>query len=74
MAACRICGEPAEDIDRGLFEGDGFGCKTHGEFRVAGSVFAESKERSRRQWENALEIAKRRAPQGERPLITTYDL
>ena len=44
MAACPICGEPAEDIDRGLFHGSGFGCKTHKGFRVAASVFAEQKE------------------------------
>jgi hypothetical protein len=73
MAKCPICDEPAEAIDQGLLDGFGFGCKTHGEFRVAGSVFAEPKERTRRQWENALTISKRRAPQGERPLITTYD-
>jgi hypothetical protein len=72
-AACPICGEPAEQIDRGLFDGSGFGCKTHREFRVASSVLAEKNERPRQQWQNALTIAKRRAPQGARPLITTYD-
>jgi hypothetical protein len=45
----------------------------HGEFRVAGSVFKESRARTRQQWENALVLAERRAALGTRPLIATYD-
>src|SRR5207244_12796284 len=56
-----------------LFDGAGFSCKRHGEFRVAGSVFKESRARTRQQWENALVLAERRAALGTRPLITTYD-
>jgi hypothetical protein len=73
MPQCPICKSEAEKIDLGLFDGTGFSCKRHGEFRVADSVFRESKERTRRQWENALMLAERRAALGTRPLITTYD-
>jgi hypothetical protein len=45
----------------------------HGEFRVAGSVFKESRARTRQQWENALVLAERRAALGPRPFIATYD-
>src|SRR6266487_5867294 len=38
----------------------------HGEFRVAGSVFKESRARTRQQWENALVLAERRAALGTR--------
>jgi hypothetical protein len=70
MPQCPICKSEAEEIDVGLFDGAGFSCKRHGEFRVADK---ESKERTRRQWENALTLAERRAALGTRPLITTYD-
>ena len=45
----------------------------NGEFRVAGSVFKETRARTRQLWENALVLAERRAALGTRPLITTYD-
>jgi hypothetical protein len=73
MPQCPICKSEAEEIDLGLFDGAGFSCETHGEFKVAASVFAESKERTRLQWENALAMAKRRAAPGDRPLITLFD-
>jgi hypothetical protein len=73
MPECPICKSEAEEIDRGLFDGTGFHCETHGEFRVAASVFAETKERTHEQWENALTMAKRRAVPGGRPLITIFD-
>ena len=73
MPQCPICKSEAEEIDLGLFDGAGFSCKRHGEFRVAGSVFKEPRARTRQQWENALVLAERRAALGTRPLITTYD-
>jgi hypothetical protein len=73
MPQCPICKLEAEEIDVGLFDGAGFSCKRHGEFRVADSVFKESRARTRQQWENALTLAERRAALGTRPLITTYD-
>jgi hypothetical protein len=69
MPLCPICKSETEEIDLGLFDGTGFDCKTHGRFRVAGTVFAENKERTRGQWENALTVAKRAAPAGALPLI-----
>jgi hypothetical protein len=71
MPQCPICKPEAEEIDLGLFDGAGFSCKRHGEFRVAESVFKESRARTRQQWENALTLAERRAALGTRPLITT---
>jgi len=69
MPQCPICKSEAEEIDLGLFDGAGFSCKRHGEFRVAGSVFKESRARTRQQWENALVLAERRAALGTRPLM-----
>jgi hypothetical protein len=43
MPQCPICKSEAEEIDLGLVDGAGFSCKRHGEFRVAGSVFKESR-------------------------------
>ena len=73
MPQCPICKSEAEEIDLGLFDGAGFSCKRHGEFRVVGSVFKETRARTRQQWENALVLAERRAALGTRPLITTYE-
>src|SRR5436190_2600835 len=73
MPQCPICKSEAGEIDLGLFDGAGFSCKRHGEFRDADSVFKESRARTRQQWENALVLAERRAALGTRPLITTYD-
>jgi hypothetical protein len=64
MPQCPICKSEAEEIDLGLFDGAGFSCKRHGEFRVAGSVFKETRARTRQQWENALVLAERRAALG----------
>jgi hypothetical protein len=46
MPQCPICKSEAEEIDLGLFDGTGFSCKRHGEFRVADSVFKESRVRT----------------------------
>jgi hypothetical protein len=58
---CPICKSEAAEIDRGLFDGVGFDCKFHGRFRVSGTVLAQRKGRTRRQWEHALMLARARA-------------
>jgi hypothetical protein len=73
MIKCPICNAEAEEIDKGRFDGTGFRCKTHGDFRVAASVFSEAKERTPGQWKNALTRARQRTARGERPLITSDD-
>jgi hypothetical protein len=69
VVKCPICGADANDIDRGLFDGDGFDCKSHGPFRVTRTVLTEDKKRTQQQWEKALETAQRRATSGKLPLI-----
>ena len=49
---CLICRSEAAEIDLGLFDGAGFDCKFHGRFRVSGTVLAQRKKRTRRQWEH----------------------
>ena len=70
MTRCPICNSEATEIDRGLFEGMGFDCKFHGRFRVSGTVLAQRRGRTRKQWEHALMLAKARATDG-RPLISS---
>jgi hypothetical protein len=61
VTRCPICKSEAAEIDRGLFDGVGFDCRFHGRFRVSGTVLAQGKRRTRRQWEHALMLAKARA-------------
>ena len=70
MTRCPICKSEAAEIDRGLFDGVGFDCRFHGRFRVSGTVLAQRKRRTRRQWEHALMLAKARASDGL-PLISS---
>ena len=56
----------------------GFHCPTHGDFKVADTVFAEAKAKdyTREQWETALDKAEQRAEPDEPeawPLIITDD-
>jgi hypothetical protein len=53
----------------------GYACATHGNFKVANSVFAEqrAKDYTREQWEAALDKAKQRTKSGEWPVINRYD-
>ena len=67
---CPICKSEAAEIDRGLFEGIGFDCKFHGRFRVSGTVLAQRKGHTRRQWEHALMLARARTSNGP-PLISS---
>jgi hypothetical protein len=59
---CPICKSSAQELPR---TGDttGFHCPTHGDFKVAETVFAEAeaKNYTRDQWEAALDKAKQRA-------------
>ena len=76
--ACPICKSPAQEIAR-TRDATGFHCPTHGDFRVADTVFAEEEgvEYTREEWEAALDKAKQRMEPGEEeekwPLIITDD-
>ena len=68
---CPICKSAAvQELDR---TGDaiGYACPTHGNFKVADTVFAEAKAKdyTREQWEAALEKAKERTEPEGWPLI-----
>ena len=58
MTRCSICNSEAGEIDRGHFDGVGFDRRFLGRFRVSGTVLAQGKERTRRQWEHALMAGK----------------
>jgi hypothetical protein len=53
----------------------GYHCATHGNFKVADTVFAEAKAKdyTREQWEAALDKAKERTEPDAWPLIITDD-
>jgi hypothetical protein len=53
----------------------GYACATHGNFKVADSVFAEgrAKDYTREQWETALQKAKQRTKPGEWPVVKSSD-
>ena len=76
--ACPICKSPAQEIAR-TQDATGFHCPTHGDFKVADTVFAEEEgvEYTREEWEAALDKAKQRMEPGEEeekwPLIITDD-
>ena len=71
VTRCPICNSEAAEIDRGLFDGVAFDCKFHGRFRVSGTVLAQRKGRTRRQWEHALMLARARASETTTPLISS---
>ena len=74
---CPICETSAQAKRAG--DATGYQCATHGDFKVADTVFAEAKAKgyAREQWEVALEKAELRAEQraepDEWPLIITDD-
>jgi len=74
---CPICESSAQATRTG--DATGYHCATHGDFKVADTVFAEAKAKgyTREQWEDALEKAELRAEQrtepDEWPLIITDD-
>jgi predicted RNA-binding Zn-ribbon protein involved in translation (DUF1610 family) len=71
---CPICKSSAQELAR-TDDAAGFGCPTHGNFKVADTVFAEdgAEDYSRKEWEAALDKAKQRAEPDEWPLIITDD-
>jgi hypothetical protein len=75
---CPICQSSAQELPR-TGDATGYHCPTHGDFKVADTVFAEAKAKdyTREQWEVALEKAEQRAEQraepDEWPLIITDD-
>jgi uncharacterized Zn finger protein (UPF0148 family) len=72
--ACPICKSPAQEIAR-TGDATGFHCPTHGDFKVADTVFAEdgAEDYTREEWEAALDKAKQRAEPAAWPLIITDD-
>jgi len=62
-----------QELDR-TGDATGYGCATHGNFKVADSVFSEqrAKDYTREQWEAALHKAKKRKPR-EWPVIKRDD-
>jgi hypothetical protein len=70
LVRCPICKSEAAEIDPGPFDGIGVDCRFHGRFRVSGTVLAQGKRRTRRQWEHALMLAKARVSDGP-PLISS---
>ena len=72
---CPICKSPAvQELDR-TGDATGFDCETHGNFKVADTVFGEgrAKDYTREQWEAALRKAKQRTKPGEWPVIKSSD-
>jgi len=71
---CPICKSSAEELP---LTGDAtrYHCPTHGDFKVAETVFAEAKAKdyTREQWEAALDKAEHRTEPDEWPLIITDD-
>ena len=72
---CPICHPSARELPR---TGDvtGVHCPTHGDFKVANTVFEEedAKDYTHKDWEAALDKAKQRTdPEEEGPLIITDD-
>jgi hypothetical protein len=63
-----------QEIDR-TGDATGYACATHGNFKVADSVFskAKAKDYTREQWEAALDKAKQRTEPEGWPLIITDD-
>jgi hypothetical protein len=71
---CPICKSAVRQLDR-TGDATGYACPTHGDFKVADTVFAEAKAKdySREQWEAALEKAEERTEPDSWPLIITDD-
>jgi hypothetical protein len=73
-SVCPICKSSAQELPpRG--DAIGYHCATHGEFKVADSVFAEAKAKdyTREQWEAALDKAEQRTEPDDWPLIIVDD-
>ena len=72
---CPICKSPVVQQLNRTGDAIGYACPTHGNFKVADTVFAEAKAKdyTREQWEAALDKAKERAEPEGWPLIITDD-
>jgi hypothetical protein len=72
---CPICKSPLVQQLNRTGDAIGYACPTHGNFKVADTVFAEAKAKdyTREQWEAALDKAKERAEPEGWPLIITDD-
>jgi hypothetical protein len=73
-SVCPICKSPAQELPR-TGDATSFHCPTHGDFKVADTVFAETKAKdyNREQWEAALDKAEQRAKPDDWPLIIVDD-
>jgi uncharacterized Zn finger protein (UPF0148 family) len=73
-SVCPICKSPAQELDR-TGDATSFHCPTHGDFKVANTVFAEAKAKdyTREEWEAALDKAEERTDADEWPLIIVDD-
>jgi hypothetical protein len=71
---CPICKSSAQELPR-TGDATGYHCATHGDFKVADTVFAEAKAKdyTRDQWEDALKMAEQRTEPDGWPLIITDD-
>ena len=71
---CPICKSVAQELDR-TGDATGFDCETDGKFKVADTVFKESRVRNYTpaQWEAALYKAKQRTKAGQWPVIKRDD-
>jgi hypothetical protein len=71
---CPICKSAMQQLDR-TGDATGYACPTHGNFKVADSVFAKAKAKdyTREQWEAALDKAEERAEPEGWPLVITDD-
>ena len=71
---CPICKSPAQEPPR-TGDATAYHCPTHGDFKVAETVFAEegAEDYTREEWEAALDKAKQRTEPDEWPLIVVDD-
>ena len=69
---CPICQSSAQELPR-TGDAKAFHCPTHGDFKVADTVLAKTKNYTRDQWEAALDKAEERAEPDAWPLIMVDD-
>lgn len=70
---CPICGSTAKPLDK-VGDADGFDCPKHGKFKVSGTAMSTKKDRPPKEWEAALDRAKKRTKPGEWPAICDADI
>lgn len=72
--SCPICGAAAEDVSSGDFDGLQVRCPRCGDFEVAGDVLDQLLRLDYDERVEALEKARRMAPEGARPAINSATL